>query len=235
MTENTATDLLLIPGLLLSADLWAHQVAGLADLCRPRVTTQQTSHDSIPAMAAAILAEAPPRFALAGMSMGGYVALEIMARAPARVTRLALVDTSARSDTPEGREQRMALIRQSRFGRFTGLSRLTFGQWVHPDHARDAALFARVKAMTTALGREVFVRQQTAAAGRADYRSRLSSIACPTLVVCGREDRVTPLPQAEEMAAAIPRARLVVIERCGHLSPLEQPAAVTDAMRAWLA
>ncbi len=234
VTESTATDLLLIPGLLLSADLWAGQVAGLADLCNPQVTMAQTEHDSIPAMAAAILARAPPHFALAGMSMGGYVALEIVAQAPTRVTRLALVDTSARADTPEGRTQRLALIRQSQFGTFTGLSRLTFGQWVHPERARDAELFGRVKAMTMTLGRDVFVRQQTAAVNRTDYRPGLHKIACPTVVLCGREDRVTPLPHAEEMAEAITGARLEVIEHCGHLSPLEQPEAVTSVLRDWL-
>jgi len=226
--------LLLIPGLLLNADLWTDQVAALADLAEPFVTTAQIEHSSMAAIAGAILAAAPPKFALVGMSMGGYVAQEIVAQAPERVLRLALVSTSARPDAPAVRAQRAALIRQSGRGTFVGISRPTFAQWVHPDRAGDEALFARVAAMTRAVGREAFVRQQTAIIERPDYRPGLARIGCSTAVLCGDADRVTPPDHAEEMAAGIAGAVLAVIPDCGHLSPLEQPAALSAALRRWL-
>ena len=227
--------LLLIPGLLLNADLWADQILALADLAAPIVTTAQTEHSSMAAIASAILAGAPPRFMLAGMSMGGYVAQEIVAQAPDRVQRLALIDTSARPDSPEIRAQRAALIRQSGKGTFVGISRPTFAQWVHSGRAKDEALFARVAAMTRSVGRDAFVRQQTAIIDRPDYRPGLARIACQTAILCGDADRVTPPDHAKEMADAIPSAALTVIPECGHVSPLEQSAAVSAALRLWLA
>lgn len=227
--------LLLIPGLLLAADLWAEQVLALADVVEPIVTAAQTQHSSMAAIASAILAGAPPSFMLAGMSMGGYVAQEIVAQAPERVQRLALIDTSARPDSPEIRAQRAALIRQSGRGTFVGISRPTFAQWVHPKRARDEALFERVAAMTRSVGREAFVRQQTAIIDRPDYRPGLALIACPTAILCGDADRVTPPEHAKEMADAIAGSALTIIPDCGHLAPLEQPAAVNTALRAWLA
>ena len=226
--------LLLIPGLLLNADLWTEQVLALADLVEPVVTTAQTQHSSMPAIASAILASAPETFMLAGMSMGGYVAQEIVAQAPERVRRLALIDTSARPDSPEIKAQRAALIRQSGRGTFVGISRPTFAQWVHPSRATDEVLFERVAAMTRTVGRETFVRQQTAIIERPDYRPGLARIDCPTAILCGDADRVTPLAYSSEMAATIPNATLTVIAECGHLAPLEQPAAVCAALRQWV-
>jgi pimeloyl-ACP methyl ester carboxylesterase len=212
---------------LLGADLWRDQIAGLNDKFDRRVTDAQTQHDSLEGIAEAILATAPPVFALAGMSMGGVVAQEIVRQAPDRVTHLTLIDTTARPDTDKQRAHRAALIRQSAHGRFTGISRHAFTQWVHPERAHDFALYERIAAMTRQVGREAFVRQQTAMLNRRDYRPALAAIRCPLAVICGREDRVTPPDLAEEITTATAAASLTILERCGHLAPVEQPEAVT--------
>jgi pimeloyl-ACP methyl ester carboxylesterase len=233
MTNNKKIPLLLLPGLLCDAALWRAQVADLADLAECRIA-DLTRHDSVAAMAEAALSDAPPRFALAGLSMGGYVAHEIMRRAPERVERLALLDTSARADSDEQRARRRGLITLARRGRFRGVTPRLLPLLVHPSRLDDEPLVEIVMGMAERIGREAFLRQQTAILGRPDSRPDLPRIACPTLVLCGRQDALTPLEVHEEMAAAIPAARLVVVEECGHLSPLERPAAVSAAMREWL-
>lgn len=194
-----------------------------------------TRADSMAGVAESVLAAAPPRFALAGLSMGGYVSFEIMRRAPERVMRLALLDTSARADTPEQTEARRALIDLCDRGEFKGVTPRLLPRWIHPARLADTALTETVMAMTARVGREAFVRQQTAIMSRPDSRPGLSRIGCPTLVLCGREDQATPVEVHREMAADIANARLAVVPECGHLSPLERPAEVTAALRAWLA
>jgi pimeloyl-ACP methyl ester carboxylesterase len=233
MTNDKKIPLLLLPGLLCDAALWRAQVADLADLAECRIA-DLTRHDSVAAMAEAALADAPPRFALAGLSMGGYVAHEIMRRAPERVERLALLDTSARADSDEQRARRRGLLALARRGRFRGGTPRLLPLLVHPARIDDAPLVETVMGMAERVGRDGFLRQQTAILGRPDSRPDLPRIACPTLVLCGRQDALTPLEAHEEMAAAIPAARLVVVEECGHLAPLERPAAVSEAMRQWL-
>ncbi|MBL8700411.1 MAG: alpha/beta fold hydrolase [Alphaproteobacteria bacterium] len=230
----TRPELILLPGLLCDAALWAPQRDGLNDVADIRIG-DLTQTDSIAAMAARVLADAPERFALAGLSMGGYVAFEIMRRAPARVTRLALLDTSARPDAPERLQQRRDLIRLAQTGEFRGVTPRLLPQWVHPENMKDPELVATVTAMTQRVGRDVFIRQQTAIMGRPDSRPGLVQIRVPTLVLCGRQDQATPVELAREIAADIPNARLEVIEQCGHLSTLEKPAAVNRALRQWLA
>lgn len=230
----TRPELILLPGLLCDAALWAPQRDGLNDVADIRIG-DLTRTDSIAAMAARVLADAPERFALAGLSMGGYVAFEIMRRAPARVTRLALLDTSARPDAPERLQQRRDLIRLAQTGEFRGVTPRLLPQWVHPENMKDPELVATVTAMTQRVGRDVFIRQQTAIMCRPDSRPGLVQIRVPTLVLCGRQDQATPVELAREIAADIPNARLEVIEQCGHLSTLEKPAAVNRALRQWLA
>jgi len=157
-----------------------------------------------------------------------------MRRAPERVERLALLDTSARADSDEQRARRRGLITLARQGRFRGVTPRLLPLLVHPARLDDEPLVEIVMGMAERIGRDAFLRQQTAILGRPDSRPDLPRIACPTLVLCGRQDAVTPLEGHEEIAAAIPAARLVVIEECGHLSPLERPAAVSAAMREWL-
>ena len=228
-----STPLVLLPGLLCDAALWRHQTATLGDAAA--FTMGDFTHDdSIEAMARSVLIEAPETFALAGLSMGGYVALEIMRQAPERVTRLALLDTSARPDTPEQTERRGGLIELARMGQFKGVTPRLLPMLIHPDRLGDAELTGTVMAMAERTGKDAFLRQQSAILKRIDSRPHLAAIRCPALVLCGRQDTLTPLEAHQEMADAIPRASLVVVEDCGHLAPLEQPHAVSAALRYWL-
>jgi pimeloyl-ACP methyl ester carboxylesterase len=227
------TPLILLPGLLNDARLWRHQAQTLAPLAEVEVA-DPVGPDSIGAMAERVLAMRPGRFALAGLSMGGYVAFEVMRRAPERVLRLALLDTSARPDMPEQTQRRRGLIELAQKGRFLGVTPRLLPQLLHPDHVRDHAIANTVVQMARTVGREGFLAQQRAIMGRPDSRPGLARIGCPTLVMGGRQDAVTPPEVMEEIAAGIPGARLVLLDRCGHLSPLEQPEAVTAAMAEWL-
>lgn len=227
------TPLVLLPGLLCDAALWQPQIGALADLAAPLVG-DLTRHDSLAAMAAAVLATAPEYFSLAGLSMGGYVAQEIMRQAPARVRRLALLDTSARADTDEQRARRRGLIELAGKGEFRGVTPRLLPLLLHPDRLGDRPLVDTVIGMAERVGKDAFLRQQQAILGRPDGRADLARIACPTLVLCGRQDALTPLAVHEEMAAAVKGARLVVVEDCGHLAPLERAEAVTAALQEWL-
>ncbi|MBX6366588.1 MAG: alpha/beta fold hydrolase [Rhodospirillales bacterium] len=227
--------LVLLPGLLCDAALWAPQVSALRGLADPIMIGDLTRHDSMAGMAEAVLAEAPPRFALAGLSMGGYCAFEIMRRAPERVTRLALLDTSARPDTDEQRARRRGLIELAEKGEFKGVTPRLLPLLIHPDRLGDEALTATVMGMAERVGKEAFLRQQKAIMGRPDSRPDLARINCPTLVLVGRQDALTPVALHEEMAAGIPGARLVIIEDSGHLATLEKPEAINAALEDWLA
>lgn len=226
--------LVLIPGLLCDERLWRHQAEGLTDLAHPTSIPSVTGHSSVQEMARAILEEAPERFALAGLSMGGYVALEVMRQAPERVEALALLDTSARPDTPEQTATRLELVELARGGRFDKVWRTVLPKVVHPERVEDPGIVAAVEGMAHAVGPEAFERQERAIIGRPDGRGDLAGISCPTLVLCGREDTLTPVGLHEELAGGIPGASLRVVERCGHLSTLERPEEVTDALREWL-
>jgi pimeloyl-ACP methyl ester carboxylesterase len=229
----TAEPLVLLPGLLCDRLLFAPQLPALASL-REVLIPDLTQDDSIEGMARRVLDTAPDRFALAGLSMGGYVALEIMRLAPGRVSRLALLDTRARSDTPEETARRRGLLELSAKGEFRGVTSRLLPLLIHTDRQADDALTGVVMAMAEAVGREGFFRQQQALIAREDRREMLGTIAVPTLVLCGREDALTPLAMHLELAAAIREATLVVIPKCGHLAPLERPQAVTRQLLGWL-
>jgi pimeloyl-ACP methyl ester carboxylesterase len=223
----------LLPGLLCDAALWNHQVVHLADTLQVTVA-DLTADNSIAAMAERVLATAPRTFALAGLSMGGYVALEIMRQAPERVERLALLATNARADSAEKVANRQELIRLSELGKFKGVTPRLLPNLVHPSRLKDPAVADVVMDMAARIGQEGFKRQQTAIMNRKDGRAELAAIRVPTVVICGRQDALSPLALHQEMADAIVGAKLVVIEDCGHLSPLERPYAVTALMRYWL-
>ncbi len=225
--------LIVVPGLLCDATLWAHQTSHLADIAEIRIA-ETTRDDSIAGMAGRLLAGAPERFALAGLSMGGYVALEVMRQGAERVTRLALLDTSAAPDDTARRRNRQALIRLAQAGRFKGVTPRLLPMFLHPDRLEDRALIEAVMAMAARVGRDAFLAQQRAIMARADSRPLLAGIRAPTLVLCGREDVLTPLARHAEIAEAVPGARLSIIEDCGHLSTMERPQAVTAMLRDWL-
>jgi pimeloyl-ACP methyl ester carboxylesterase len=225
--------LIFLPGLLCDARLYDHQTRYLSDVADCRVA-DLTRHDTIADMATAVLDDAPARFSLAALSMGGYVALEIMRQAPERVERLALLDTSARPDTVEQQRRRKGLLSLSESGRFKGVTPKLLPLLVHQDRLGDEPLVNDIMAMAEAIGRDAFKRQQTAILNRRDSRDTLGAIACPAMVVCGRQDAITPPELAEEMAGLLPRGRLVMIEDCGHLCTMERPQAATALLRDWL-
>ena len=226
--------LVLIPGLLCDEHLWAHQVDGLSDIADIEVA-DITREDNIPDLARAVLRRAPEKFSLAGLSMGGYVAHEIMRQEPERVERLALVDTSARPDTPENTKKRKSMMDLAMHGKFKGVTPLLLPNLVHPDHVKKTGVGDVVLRMAENVGKDAFLRQQTALLHRVDSRPDLANINCPTLVLCGAEDALTPVEFHQEMAEGIGgNAKLVIVEHSGHLAPLEQPTIVTDAFRAWL-
>ncbi|GAB4224225.1 MAG: alpha/beta hydrolase [Kiloniellaceae bacterium] len=225
--------LALLPGLLCDDTLWQPQVAALSDLADCRIA-DFTTQDSIAAMAEDVLAAMPPRFALAGLSMGGYVALEVFARAPERVERLALLDTRFQVDDAETTSRRRGLIELAEKGQFKGVTPRLLPLFLHQDRLDDAELTGTVIAMAQHVGKAAFIRQQRAIMERRDHSATLVKIQVPTLVLCGREDALTPLADHKVMAAGIAGARLVVVEDCGHLATLERPEQVNEALRTWL-
>ena len=227
------TTLVLLPGLLNTRRVFEQQIEALSDLA-DCVVPELWRHDTIGAMADATLALAPPTFALVGFSMGGYVAFEILRRAAQRVERLALMDTQATPDSAESTKRRRALLEQTKIGRFHGVQRTLLPQLVHSRHINDDLISQPIFDMAQEIGADGFVREQRAIIDRADSRRLLVDIDIPTVVIVGRQDQVTPLPRSEEMAADIADSRLVVLEECGHMSPLEKPAEVTATLRRWL-
>ncbi|MBE9603297.1 alpha/beta fold hydrolase [Acetobacteraceae bacterium H6797] len=228
----TKMPLILLPGLLCDARLWAAPAGTLADIADP-VVPDLTQDGSLPAMAVRVLAEAPAQFALAGLSMGGYLALEIMRQAPGRVLRLALFDTSARPDTPEQSRRRKALMAMTRTGMFKGVTPRLLPQLVHEKH-RKGPVAETVMAMANDIGRDAFLRQQSAILARPDSRGELPLYRLPAMVVVGENDVMTPPELAIEMARLIPGAVLHRVAETGHLPPLESPVETAALLRAWL-
>ena len=225
--------IVLIPGLTCTARLYAEQVPALWQF-GPVTIADHRRDDNMAAIARRILANAPPRFALAGLSMGGYIAFEIMRQAAGRVAKLALLDTGARADTAEQTERRKVVIALAKSGRYAEIPDLAFPIYVHRNRHGDEALKQIVRTMAEATGVEAFLRQQQAIIGRPDSRPGLAAISCPTLVLVGEGDEATPPELAREIAAGIPGSRLVVILDSGHLSTLEQPDEVTKTLVEWM-
>jgi len=225
--------IVLIPGLLASARLYAPQIPKLW-LSGPVMIADHTRDLSMGAIARRILGAAPPRFALAGLSMGGYISLEIVRQAPARVVKLALLDTSARPDTPEAIQVRRAQMALAATGRLDDVADNQFERMVAEARRADPGLRETNLRMAREVGVAAFARQQTAIMGRVDSRPTLKDIRCPSLVLVGENDALTPPDLAAEIAAGIAGARLVTVPKCGHLSTLEQPDVVTRALVEWL-
>jgi pimeloyl-ACP methyl ester carboxylesterase len=226
--------LILIPGLLCTKDLFAPQIAALGASAKIAVA-DHTKSNSVVGIARDILAMAPARFALAGLSMGVGIALEMVRQAPARVARLALLDGRAALDDEETKASRRSYIEMARSGRFMEITRdHILARLIHPKRRGDLALVETILGMAEATGPEIFIRQETALLECEDYRPFLLEIRCPTLVVVGTDDSITPPPMAEEMARGIAGARLEIVADCGHLSTLERPVETSALLESWL-
>jgi pimeloyl-ACP methyl ester carboxylesterase len=230
---NEPLPVVLVPGLLCSARLYAAQIPELWRF-GPVSIADHTRDDNLVGLARRILATAPARFALIGLSMGGYISFEILRQAPQRVAKLALLDTSARPDTAEQTANRRAQIALATSGRLAEVVSNAFPNSVHPAHRGDEALRQVFVDMATEVGVEAFVRQQLTNIGRPDSRPDLGQIRCPTLVLVGDKDQLTPPDRAAEIANGIDAARLVTVPESGHSSTLEQPAFVTAALVEFL-
>ncbi|MDX1922167.1 MAG: alpha/beta hydrolase [Alphaproteobacteria bacterium] len=225
--------LVLLPGLLCDKALWQHQINALGayvDVIVPDLT----GHDSMPELAKTVLSMAPDSFALAGLSMGGYVAMELMRQAPQRITQLALIDTSARPDTDESRRKRRGLIQLAQKGDFKGVTPRLLPMLIAASRLQDEELTKLIIDMAGRVGMHAFLNQQKAILGRIDSRPHLSLITVPTTIICGEQDALTSPEHAQEMANFIKGAELHIIPGAGHLAPLEQPAPVNKILKKWL-
>ncbi|MGB7036736.1 MAG: alpha/beta fold hydrolase [Xanthobacteraceae bacterium] len=232
-TATESLPVVLVPGLTCTARLYAEQIPALWQF-GPITVADHRRDDSMAAIARRILAAAPPRFALVGLSMGGYIAFEIMRQEPNRVAKLALLDTGSRADTSEQTERRRVLMALAKEGGYADIPEQAFPVYVHRNRRGDEALKRIVREMAEATGIEAYVRQQQAILSRPDSRPSLGAISCPTLVLVGEGDAATPPELAREIAGGISGSRLVLIPDSGHLSTLEKPAAVTAALVEWL-
>jgi len=226
--------LYLLPGLLCDATVWAPQVAGLSDIADIH-TPDFLGHDDITAMAEFILAQAPPRFAVVGHSMGARVALEIIRLAPERVTHLALLDTGTHRRAEGEAEKRQILVDVANQHGMAALADRWLPPMVHPDRLSDTAFMDGLRAMVSRATPAIYAGQIKALLNRPEAEPGLAAIKCPVLIGVGRQDAWSPPSQHEAMARAIPQASYVVFENSGHMSPLEARDAVTAALRAWLA
>jgi pimeloyl-ACP methyl ester carboxylesterase len=229
---------ILVPGLMCDASVWPHQRRALADLAEVHIA-DHGARDSLPAMAEAIIAWAPERFAIAGHSMGGRVALEVIRRVPERITALALLDTGHQAlgaDEAGDRERavRLGLLELARRDGMRAMGRAWLSGMVHPARLEDAPLVAGILEMIAGKSPELYAAQMRALLARPDATGLLPGIRSPTLVLCGREDTWAPVKRHEEMAALIPGSTLEVIPECGHMCTVERPEAVSLRLRTWL-
>ena len=224
---------LFIPGMACSAEIFQAQALALWPHASVMIAAIPPG-ETVAAMAAAILAEAPPRFAAVGVSLGGFIALEMMRQAPDRVERLALLATNAHADTPDRAKARLAMIEAARSAHFPTFGETLFTDIMLPARRTEEPLRQIARRMADAVGFDAFARQVRSIMTRPDARSRLPDIAVPTLIVVGDQDTVSPPAVAQDMAAAIPHARLVVLPDCGHAPTLEKPQEVNRALIAWL-
>ena len=223
-----------IPGLILTRDIFAAQIDGLVNPAAAK-TADTLSRDSITGMAEAALALADGPLVPVGISMGGYIAMEMARLAPQRLAGIALLNTQHRADPPERRKQREATIEMAQSDRFRGVTRHLLKSFLSPAAMENETLVARVMAMAKEVGRENFVLQQQAILGRRDQSDTLGALTVPALVLGGGLDTLTPAQASRDMAELIPDAELVIMEEIGHLSTIEAPDQVTDILNAYLA
>lgn len=235
MSAATPLTTVLLPGLACDAELWRDQLQALGPGHAPRVADVHTRAATLPAMAALLLAEHPGDLLLIGASMGGRIALEAARQAPHRVRGLALLGSTARADTDELRALRTEAVAQFESGRGEDLLEANVWFVFHRSAWDDDALLDRYRAMLRRAGFDQLVRQNRAMMAAHDFRALLPAIGCPTLVVCGENDGVTPPECSHELARAMPGARLALLPECGHMLTMEQPAAVNALLLEWLA
>jgi pimeloyl-ACP methyl ester carboxylesterase len=233
------TPLLLVPGLLCSPRLFAHQVAALSDIADLAVPDWRKAplsiFDSWDGTARWVVDHMPGgKFALGGLSLGGVIAMEIMRTVPERVTKLALLDTVMRGSNEAEQAVRRARMRLADEGHFELVLGLWMARFLPPYRLSDKKLVDDVVAMCAEIGVEIYKRQEALAAARPDRKPDLGRIKCPTIVVCGRDDAAQPLLMSEEIAAAIQSSELIVIEQCGHLITMEKPGETNAILRKWL-
>lgn len=221
------TPLVLLSGLLSNETLWQHQTQHLSDIASIQVIT--SSQNTREKMVQAILEEAPPTFALAGHSMGGWLCLEVMRTAPTRVSKLCLLNTTFHDDSEEKKLRRQNMISRAKKGQFQEIVEEIVEHFVFNPQVKNG-----VRKMFLAVGQEAFIRQEEAMIARSECRSILASITCPTLVIHAAQDRIFSLEEHTGMANSIRNAKLAVVEDCGHMSPLEMPQAITTLLRFWL-
>jgi pimeloyl-ACP methyl ester carboxylesterase len=227
--------LFLLPGLLCDRLIWSQQLPALMDAGWTVEVADFRGFSSITAMAESVLAKAPPRFSLAGHSMGARVAIETLRLQPQRIARLALLDTGTHPRRPGEAEKRQVLVDLARNEGMAAAAAQWLPPMVHPDRIADESLMGPLREMVGRMTPAIFEGQIQALLDRPDAESVLGTIRCPVLIGVGRQDAWSPVSQHEAMAAAIPGAELVVFENAGHMAPLEAPAAVTAAMLRWLA
>ncbi len=229
--------ILLLPGLMCDRAVWSDAVAALPRPI-PVVVPDYGETDTLGGMAERVLAEAPPRFAVAGHSMGGRVALEVFRRAPERVAGLALLDTNylpraaGEAGAREERE-RTALLEIARRSGTRAMAETWVKGMVHPSRLGDAGLIGAILDMFARKTADIFAAQIRALLARPDTAALLGAIRCPALVLCGREDSWSPLVRHQEMAAKIAGSELVAVEQCGHMAPMERPREVAAALARW--
>lgn len=233
MNSAPALPLLLIPGMMCDARLFAPQIAAFSSQ-RAVMVANLTGQETVAALAGDILATAPASFALAGLSMGGIVAMEIMARAPDRVSHLALLDTNPLAEAPERARVRLPQIEAVQAGDLRRVMRDEMKPHYLTEGPRTAEILDLCMAMAEALGPEAFVQQSRALATRPDQMQTLARVTVPTLVLCGAEDALCPPERHLLMRDTIPGADLEIIDGAGHLPTLEQPERVNAALAHWL-
>ncbi|HVP84154.1 MAG TPA: alpha/beta hydrolase [Rhizomicrobium sp.] len=226
-------DIVLIPSQLCTELVFAPQMPVLSAFARPRVFVQR-DRDTVGAMARSVLDASPQRFTLITHGMGGFVAFEMLRRDPKRIEKLVLMSALAPADTPKQTERRMGYIRLVEQGRYDGIIEERIPMLVHPSRVGDEKLTGVLRRMASDTGAETFQRQQRAIMARPDSRPMLASIACPTMLVFGRQDGITTIEHQKEMLEAIPDVRLEVIEDCGHMMTLEKPDEVNALLKAFL-
>ena len=227
------TPIIFLPGMMCDARLFGPQINALSGK-RPVMTFPLSRHDRVLAMADDILKNAPPNFALAGLSMGGIVAMEVLRQAPERVSRLALLDTNPLAEQPEVKARRAPQIAAVRDGRLRSVMREEMKPNYLADGPNQGAILDLCMAMATDLGPDVFLRQSLALMDRPDQSKTLKTYTGKALVLCGREDRLCPVERHQLMHDLLPNSSLDIIEGAGHLPTLEQPQQTTAALIRWL-